>query len=390
MGSIEHNWYLFMVKERAFWLAWSQVQGVGPILLKRLHQQFGSLSAAWSVKATALMEVEGVGQQTAEAIVAQRQQCDPEALLAEHTQQNPNFWTPADADYPRLLLELPDPPAVLYYRGQVDLEENLGRVPTIAIVGTRSPSDYGRRWTRRLSSALAKQGFTIVSGLAEGIDTEAHRSCLQAGGRTIAVVGTGVDVVYPWSNRQLCQQVLTQGLVVSEYPAGTQPDRIHFPRRNRIIAGLSRASLVLEAPVRSGALITAHLANDYGRDVYVLPGSLDNPRSLGCLKLLNNGAQVILGETELLDLLGALPQLMPSASEPLADQIALPLDLPPDLTQVFQALTDLSQRSEVNAVHLDQLTPVIPLNAGEVSSALLQLELMGLVVQLPGMRYQCH
>lgn len=379
-----------MVKERAFWLAWSQLHGVGPILLKRLQQQFGTLSAAWSAKATALMAVEGVGQQSAEAIVAQRQQYAPDDLLAEHEQANPDFWTPADANYPRLLLEIPDPPAVLYYRGQVDLEENGGQVPTIAIVGTRFPSEYGRRWTRRLSSALAKQGFTIVSGLAEGIDTEAHRSCLQARGRTIAVVGTGVDVVYPWSNRQLCQQVMEQGLVLSEYPAGTQPDRIHFPRRNRIIAGLSRATLVLEAPERSGALITAHLANDYGRDVYVLPGSLDNPRSLGCLKLLNNGAQVILGEQELLDLLGTLPQLVPSSAELSPDQIALPLDLPTDLTQVLRAVTELSQRSEAEAVHLDQLTPTLNLNAGEISSALLQLELMGLVVQRPGMRYQLH
>ncbi|HEY9616653.1 MAG TPA: DNA-processing protein DprA [Microcoleaceae cyanobacterium] len=379
-----------MVKERAFWLAWSQLHGVGPILLKRLQQQFGNLSTAWSAKATALMAVEGIGQQSADTIVAQRQQYDPETLLAEHEQQNPHFWTPADADYPRLLLEIPDPPAVLYYRGQVELQENLGQVPSIAIVGTRSPSDYGRRWTRRLSAALAKQGFTIISGLAQGIDTEAHRSCLQAGGRTIAVVGTGVDVVYPWSNRELCQQVSAQGLVLSEYPAGTQPDRIHFPRRNRIIAGLSRATLVLEAPERSGALITAHLANDYGRDVYILPGSLDNPRSLGCLKLLNNGAQGILGEEHLLDLLGTLPQLPPSSSESALDQIALPLDLPPDLTQVLQAVTELAQRSENDAVQLDQLAPVTHLNAGEISSALLQLELMGLVVQLPGMRYQRH
>ncbi|MGI0486960.1 DNA-processing protein DprA [Pantanalinema rosaneae CENA516] len=379
-----------MVKERAFWLAWSQLHGVGPILLKRLHQHFGTLSTAWSAPTTALMEVDGLGQQSAEAIVAQRQHCDPATLLVEHEQHNPHFWTPADPDYPRLLLEIADPPAVLYYQGQVDLQETSGQIPTIAIVGTRSPSDYGRRWTRRISAALAKQGFTVVSGLAEGIDTEAHRSCLQAGGRTIAVVGTGVDVVYPWSNRQLYQQVLTQGLVVSEYPAGTQPDRIHFPRRNRIIAGFSRATLVLEAPARSGALITAHLANDYGRDVYVLPGSLDNPRSLGCLNLLNNGAQVILGEDKLLDLLGTLPQLLPSATAPLPEQIALPLDLPADLNQVLQALTELSQRSEAAGVHLDQLAPVLPLNAGEVSSALLQLELMGLVNQLPGMRYQCH
>jgi DNA processing protein len=274
----------------------------------------------------------------------------------------------------------PDPPPVLYYQGQVQPEENQGLVAGIAIVGTRDPSEYGRRWTRKISTALVQAGYTVVSGLAEGIDTEAHRSCLNAGGRTIAVLGTGVNITYPWSNRALARQITKQGLLLSEYPAGTQPDRVNFPRRNRIIAGLCRVTLVLEAPEKSGALITARLANDYGRDVYVLPGSLDNPRSIGCLELLNQGAHVILGEDKLLEMLGTLPQLHTNSAS--ASGIQLPLfNLPPELESVFQAVTP-------EPVPLDLIIQQVGLSTGTVLSALAQLELMGLVTQLPGMRYQ--
>jgi DNA processing protein len=374
-----------LVEERAFWFAWSQMNGVGPILLRRLQKHFGSLTTAWDADATALIDVEGVGSQTAEAIVAERKELDPVALLNQHERENPNFWTPADADYPRLLLEAPDPPALLYYRGKVDMRENQGTTPMVAIVGTRDPSDYGRRWTRRLTTTLAQSGFTVISGLAEGIDTEVHRSCISLHGRTLAVLGTGVDVVYPWSNRDLHQEVMEHGLLLSEYPAGTQPDRTHFPRRNRIIAGLSRATIVMEAPLRSGALITAHVANDYGRDVYVLPGSLDNPKAIGCLHLLNKGAQVILSEAHLLEMLGSLPPLVPPT---IVHQAAIPLDLAPDLEKVLQILTNFPQDGGIDSLPFDLIVQQSALQAGSVSSALLQLELMGLVAQQPGMRYQ--
>jgi DNA processing protein len=374
-----------LAEERAFWLAWSQINGIGPILLKRLQKSFGTLGYAWEANPTDLLAVDGVGIQTAETIVAERQHLQPEQLLQQHEQENPCFWTPADSDYPQLLLEIPDPPAVLYYQGKVDLQENQGVVPMVAIVGTRSPSDYGKRWTRRLTTALAQNGFTIVSGLAEGIDTEAHRSCLDVEGRTLAVLGTGVDTVYPWSNRSLYQQVIQHGLVLSEYPAGTQPDRIHFPRRNRIIAGLCRAILVMEAPKKSGALITAYFANDYGRDVYILPGSLDNPKAIGCLSLWSKGAQPILDESHLLEMLGTIPRLQ--SSPPIA-QTQLPLNLEPNLEKVLQAITALSQGQTVESVPFDLIVQASELSAGSTSSALLQLELMELVTQKPGMRYQ--
>jgi DNA processing protein len=381
-----------LVEERAYWLAWSQINGIGPILLQRLHQHFNSLAEAWTAKPVDLMRVEGLGKQIIETILQERTQLNPEEFIEKHLIKNPCFWTPADPDYPRLLLEISNPPPVLYYRGLVDVKENQGITPTVAIVGTRSPSEYGRRWTRKISTALAKSGFTVVSGLAAGIDTEAHTSCLEAGGRTLAVFGTGVDIVYPKPNERLRDRVLQQGLAISEYPAGTQPNKTNFPRRNRIIAGLSRATIVIEAPQKSGALITAYQANDFCRDVYVLTARLDDERSFGCLELLSKGAHPILpssdrllSEDRLLEMLGALPKLDKAQQlslfplNPTVEKQGPPLD--PELAKVLSAI-------ESGPISFDVIVEAAGLEAGTVSSILLQLELLGLVSQLPGMRYQ--
>jgi len=374
------------VEERGYWLAWSQMNGVGSISIQRLKQHFKTLETAWKATANELIQVDGFGKQTVEKIIQQRSQFNPEEFLEQHTVKNPNFWTPADSDYPRLLLEIPTFPPVLYYRGIVELHENQGITPMVAIVGTRTPTEYGRRWTRKISITLTRRGFTIVSGMAAGIDTEAHRSCLEVGGRTIAALGTGVDIVYPKENRQLCERVMNQGLLISEYPAGTKPNPRHFPQRNRIIAGLSRATFVMEAPQKSGALITAHVANEFCRDVYVLPGRLDDENSQGCLKLINGGASMIpVDLEELLEQLGAMPPLDTPQQLSLFDtqpEPPKPLpDLDPELTQVLQVLT-----SEATA--FDQIIVHVNLEAGNVSAALLQLELFGFVEQLPGMRYR--
>ncbi|MBW4526062.1 MAG: DNA-processing protein DprA [Phormidium tanganyikae FI6-MK23] len=371
-----------MSDDRAFWLAWSKVSGVGAILQKRIQAEFGSLGAAWTATPEELAEVEGIGQQSAIAICNHRQQINVDRLLEDHKQ---DFLTPADPDYPQLLAEIPDPPPVLYYRGQFELIRELDRQSAVAIVGTREPSEYGRRWTRKLSTTLAQHGFMVMSGLADGIDAEAHRSCLDIGGKTIAVLGTGVDVVYPFKNRRLYEQLLETGLALSEYPAGTQPDRAHFPRRNRIVAGLSRAILVIEAPIKSGALITANLANEYGRDVYALPGSLDNPKSAGCLSLISKGAQMILGESELIELIGEIPEL-DHAREPRSTQP--PIDLAPELSQVLQTIYTIAQQSNHPSVPFDLIVQTTEMPTSRVSSSLLQLELLGLVTQVPGMRYQ--
>jgi len=381
-----------LVEERAYWLAWSQINGIGPILLQRLHQNFNSLAEAWTAKPVDLMRIEGLGKQIIETIVQERTKLNPEEFIEKHLIKNPCFWTPADPDYPRLLLEIPNPPPVLYYRGLVDIKENHGITPTVAMVGTRSPSEYGRRWARKISTALARSGFTVVSGLAAGIDTEAHTGCLEAGGRTFAVVGTGVDIVYPKQNERLCDRILQQGLVISEYPAGTQPNKTNFPRRNRIIAGLSRATIVIEAPHKSGALITAYQANDFCRDVYVLTGRLDDERSFGCLELLSKGAHPILpnsdrllSEDRLLEMLGAMPkldraeQLSLFPPNPTVEKQGPPLE--PELAKVLSAIVS-------GPISFDTIVEAAGLEAGRVSSILLQLELLGLVSQLPGMRYQ--
>jgi DNA processing protein len=292
--------------EKAYWLAWSQIEGVGPITMRRLQQQFGALSVAWEAKTSDLRSVHGIGTANVNAIVTARKFIKPDELLRQHQRQNPQFWTPSDREYPQLLLEIPDPPALLYWAGNLtSWDQNRA----IAIVGTRHPSAYGRRWARMIGRALAENGFIVVSGLAEGIDAEAHHGCLEAKGQTIAVLGTGVDRVFPATNHALHQQILRSGLIVSEYPYGTTPLRANFPRRNRIIAGLCRATIVVEAPRKSGALITAHQANEYNRDVYALPNSLDFDQAYGCLDLINRGAQLIMGTKELIAVLEEMPKL---------------------------------------------------------------------------------
>lgn len=367
-----------MSEERAYWLAWSQMPGVGCVLLKRIERHFDSLAAAWKASQSALAEVEGLGMKSVEAIAMARSQFDPQDYLEKHLQKNSHFWTPADPDYPRLLLEIPSPPPVLYYRGKVELLENQGITPLIGIVGTRSPTVHGRRWTQKIATRLAQSGFVVVSGMAKGIDGDAHRACLEAGGRTLAVLGTGVDIVYPFSHRQLYEQIQQQGLILSEYPTQTQPNKSNFPARNRIVAGLCRAVLVMEAPERSGALITAQYANEFNRDVYTLPNSPDVREAMGCLRLIHRGAETILKEDELLEALGAIPNL-DGKKEPAT---ALPMpDLPPDFLKVLNAIAP--QPTSFDAIVNKTAFP-----ANKVLSILSQLELQDLVAKTPGMHFQ--
>lgn len=379
--------------ERAYWLAWTQIKDVGPVLIKRLHEHFGSLAQAWQAEPSELLAVDGIGLMTAGQIERMRSRINPERLLEQHEAQYPQFWTPADADYPSLLWEIPDPPPILYYRGS--LRPNHDPRITVGIVGTRRPSSYGRRWTQRLSRHLSEQSFTIVSGMAAGIDACAHQSCLDSQGQTIAVLGTGVDVIYPRGNAHLYQRILETGLIVSEYPDGTPPDRSHFPRRNRIIAGLSHATLVTEAPERSGALITAYLANDYGRHVYALPAGLDNSTARGCLNLINTGAAMVLGENHLaMDLLnlgvaaqtatGANNQNFQHPDSLEADQSAEPaaaVELDETLQPIFQMIP-------AEPISLDNLANATQLDTSTLLSGLLQLEVAEVIIRLPGGQYQ--
>lgn len=367
-----------MVSDAPYWLAWSQVSGLGPVRVARLREHCGDLATAWTLPLRELGAIAGIGEQGVAAIARARQQIEPLDFHRQYRQRNLQFLTPADDDYPRLLLEIPGPPPVLHWLGNLELIGNRRAWSGVAVVGTRDPTPYACRWTEKLTCRLARSGFTILSGLAYGIDTEAHRSCLAVGGETVAVLGTGVDVCYPASNEALYDRIRAQGLILSEYPAGTGPQRGHFPARNRIVAGLARAVLVTEAPTRSGALITARLANEFGRDVFVLPGSLDNPAALGCLGLLVQGAQPVLGEGHLLELLGRMPEL-DAPPEQLGLELRPPL--PPELEPVLQ-------RIPPEPIALERLVLDTGLEAGQVAAALMQLELLGRVQQLPGMQVQ--
>jgi DNA processing protein len=376
------------VRDRAYWLAWSQISGVGAILRKRIYLRFESMELAWDAGLDDLLAIDGIGEKLSSAIVAQRQTIDPDRLLDEYFEANPNFITPADPEYPRSLLEIPDPPALLHYQGNLDLLRSSDQATSVALVGTRKVTDYGNRWTNRLSRSLSQHGWTIVSGLAAGIDAVAHQSCLDAGGQTIGVLGTGIDIVYPTSNRKLYEQMGKTGLILSEYSAGTPADRAHFPARNRIVAGLCRATIVLEAGLGSGALITARQAHDYGRDVHVLAGSLDNPEAAGGLQLISQGAAIITSEAGLLEALGTI---VPVAQLDLFDvgtpdvktPVTAPIDLKPELQTIWQIIA-----ASHEPVVLDTIVETTGLPTGNVLSGLLELELMGAISEQAGMRYQ--
>jgi DNA processing protein len=371
--------------ERSYWLAWREVAGIGPTLLHRIRQEFGDLSIAWTAPPQALQQVEGIGPQRAQKIAIERQSIEPDRILEQYQQYNPDFWTPSDPGYPRLLKEIPDAPIVLHYRGNPELLETLETHAGIGIVGTRKPGTYGSTWTERYSKILTEHEFVILSGLAEGIDAIAHTACLNAGGKTIAVLGNGVDQVYPLCNRKLYDRIVETGLLLSEYPAGTRPDRNHFPARNRIVAGLSRAVLVMEAGMESGSLITAGQANEYGRDVYALAGNLDSEQMQGCIHLISQGAQILPRPEKFLAMMEIMPKTMAPVIDP--NQLEMQLrslkgTLEESLFKIVETIAGFN-----NSAPIDLIIETTELGTPEVSSGLLQLELLGVLRQEPGMRY---
>jgi DNA processing protein len=362
-----------MTTERAYWLAWAQIPGFGPVLLKRIYEHFGSLDVAWSSSDQGLIEVNGIGQVLLDAFFEVRNRLDPDKFLLEHLAKNPNFLTPSDPEYPRLLLEIADSPSVLYYEGQLCSEENKGDLPCITIVGTRAPTPHGRRWGKKISQALAQSGFSIVSSMSAGLDGEMQQNVLDIDGRTIGILATGLDVVLPHSVNQLYQNVRKKGLLLSEYPRGSNVHKGNFVARNRLLAALSRAVIVIEAGQVSGCLTIARYANEFGRDVYVVPNSPEVEEALGCLKLLRDGAEIILSIDELLNSLGAMPAIVPT--------LEVAPELPENLKIIWQAFSG-------GILTFDQLVNSSQMPASQLSGALLELELLGLVQQLPGMRYQ--
>ncbi len=277
------------------------------------------------------------------------------------------FWDP---DYPPQLRHLPDPPALLYGCGTLPAE------PALAVVGTRNPTDVGRIFTEQLAEQMATAGVAIISGLARGIDSAAHRGVLNAGGKTVAVLGCGIDRVYPPENARLYHQIIEQGALLSEYAPGTQPLPGHFPGRNRIISGLSRGTLVVEASNNSGSLITAEFALEQGREVMAVPGGIDHNTSYGPNLLIKQGAHPVTEAIEILQIIGVGRQCR--TRRPLADITDLKL---PEATRGVLSILDLTPR------HSDELAGESGLTPMELSAILLQLELQDYAEKLPGGRY---
>ncbi len=274
-------------------------------------------------------------------------------------------------DYPPLLREIPDPPVALYLRGSLSPLDRRA----VAIVGSRQATDYGRRSADRFAAELVEAGFTVVSGMAKGVDTAAHHGALRAGGRTLACLGCGVDVAYPYENRELAQRIAGSGALLSEYPMTAPPDAWHFPSRNRVISGLSLGVLIVEAPRSSGALITIECALEHNREVFAVPGNVDNPRNRGPHALIKDGAKLV--ET-VEDILAELPPVQPAQRRLALDEVpAAPPELKPEEAALYALLNE-----EPKAV--DDLILESALPAARVSGTLLMLELKGLATRVPG------
>ena len=286
-------------------------------------------------------------------------------------------------DYPALLKELPDPPLALWTDGA---RSALLNSPQLAMVGSRKPTANGRETARRFARYLSERGLTIVSGLATGIDGASHRGGLEGCGSTVAVLGSGSDVLFPRSHKRLAAEIIDKGLIVSEFPPGTPPLAAHFPQRNRIIAGMSAGTLVVEAARRSGSLITARLAGNYGREVFAIPGSIHNPMAKGCHRLIQQGAKLV---EDAADVLVELPPLLQLAVETEAQTVDTQSDAPVETESLASrpGYKDLLAALGFDPCGISDLARRTGLTAAELSSMLLLLEMEGLVEALPGGRY---
>ncbi|GAB4432938.1 MAG: DNA-processing protein DprA [Chloroflexi bacterium OHK40] len=351
-----------------YYLGFNLVPGLGPARLARLVAHCGSIEAAWHADAFALAAA-GVDARSSAALLAARERLDLDAELRRVSSAGIQILTLDDPGYPRLLREAPGAPPLLYVRGSLTPADDWG----IAVVGTRTPTPYGQEAARRLASDLARAGATIVSGLALGIDTIAHEAALESGGRTLAVLGSGVDRPYPGRNRHLAERIVAQGALISDYPLGTAPAAANFPPRNRIISGLARGTLVVEASERSGALITVAFALEQGREVLAVPGPIFSRQSVGTNRLLRDGA-ALAGSAE--DVLTALEMTTATV------QREARAELPDDPTEAA-LLEQLSYAPR----HIDELGRAAGLPAPAVAAALAMLELKGVVRQPVPLHY---
>lgn len=384
----------------------SLIRGLGPKTVQFLVDIFGSAEKVINATTQELEKITELSNSARESLINKKLGCPLERELELIQEYECQIITYYDAAYPTLLKEIDTPPLLLYVRGELKPEDRL----SIAIVGSRDAKDYGRRVSYQLAHQLVNRGLTVVSGFAKGIDACAHRGAIEAGGRTIAVMGNGLSLIYPASNRDLVDKVIESGALISEFPMGMKPRSENFPRRNRIISGLTLGTVVVEASNRSGALITARLATEQGREVFAVPGQIFSELSTGTHRLIDNGAKLI---STVDDLLEALPHHTISQinasnpgtehqkklditqpfedtnieSNPIGKTIektsikATPVVPPPDLTDdettVFNAI-------DIPTSHIDNIVRTTQLPISKVSSVLLMLELKGAIQQLPG------
>lgn len=360
-------------------LALSFCPGLGGTLINRLVRACGAPNLVLNAEIGQLLEVEGISRKAATTILDRTRQQAARKRAAEELAAVMNggytLLSAADTRFPAGLAHVADAPALLYCRGNIDILSS----PTVAIVGSRAATTYGKRISYELARELARHGISVASGMAMGIDGEAHAGALAGGGATVGVLGCGIDVTYPPQHADLFEEVGMKGMLLSEYPLGTAPEGFRFPERNRIISGMSLGTVVIEASLKSGSLITAGLALEQGREVFAVPGRIDSPRSRGTHRLIQEGAKLVTCVDDILEELDLAGRLENASSR------SLPGEMRADLTkEERQLLSSL----EVYPVTIDELVNESGQDAAAVFQLLLALELKGLVRQLPGQLYE--
>lgn len=356
------------MNKKVYWVGFNYVKGVGPMRLRALLNFFGDIQIAWEAPSDALRAA-GLSQKIIDNLLHVRTHLDIQKEIERATAGGIDILTWDDPAYPKKLLEIHQPPPVLYVRGSFQPEDEIA----VAIVGTRRITPYGRRVTVQLSERLAQNGVTVISGLARGVDGVSHQAALNAGGRTIAVLGSGIDQIYPPEHRGLAEKIVQNGAVVSDYSPGTPPEAVNFPPRNRIISGLSSGTVVVEAGKKSGALITATFAVEQGREVFAVPGSIHGVQSRGTNYLIQQGARPLLDPEELLEFLN-----LEVVEKRRSARKALPGD--EFEKQILQVLGQ-------DPLHIDEIGRLAGLPIEKVSSTLTLMELKGLVQQAGVMSY---
>lgn len=358
------------------YLALNMLPNIGPVRVRALLEVFGEPQAILTAGESQLKKVHGVGEEVARSIARWREHTDLDAELKRIGKAGARVVSQADAEYPKLLREIASPPLVLYVKGRLDERD----ARCVGVVGSRQTTHYGRESAQKLAIQLAHCGFTVVSGGARGIDTAAHEGALKIQGRTLAVLGCGLDVVYPPENRELFERIAAEGALLSEFPFGTEPDKQTFPMRNRIISGISLGLVVVECGLNSGALITANMALEQGRQVFAVPGRIDSPQSKGTHRLIKDGAKLVEDAEDILEEF----EFLFSKKKRAATGAETGTLAAPTLNERESKVYATIERDETG---IDEIIRASGLTSAEVSATLLALEMKKLIRQLPGKRF---